>query len=239
MKRIFLAVILIFLIASCATHQGTINMSAIDKNIIYQRTAIGISQSHRVLGIGGLTRDALIYEAKKELYKNFPIQANEAYMNFILDIKKSHFILYSQTKITITADIVDLTGDSVTQPFSKNYINQLENSDLYKPKFFEIGDSIIFDIDKKGVIISFPRDKYVTIQYITQKGTLQMKNMSVYDIYTCKKNYGKYKIGDIFIYEIMINKELVSKAWEIVAIGENSLMIKSPEYRKLKIEKYK
>jgi hypothetical protein len=239
MKRTILAITVICILSSCATHQGTMNISTIDNNIIYQRTAIGVSQSNRILGIGGGSRDALIYDAKRELFKNYPIQANESYMNFTLDIKNTKYILYAQTKITVKADIIKTTTDSNTQPFSDSFINQLGRNDFFKSELFEIGDTIIFDNSKKGVIISFPKFEQAKILIISEQESLQSKDMSIYDIYTNNKDFKGYKIGEYFVIEEEVSDKLIPKAWTIIATGENTLLIQSPDNKEFKKVKYK
>ncbi len=98
----FAAILALF--SSCAIHSGTLTGSL--PNTRVKESAIGEAKASYLLGIGGNSQQALVLQAKNELYSNFPLQANESYSNFTLDFKTSFYFIYWERKATITADIV-------------------------------------------------------------------------------------------------------------------------------------
>jgi hypothetical protein len=234
MKKYLILPFALCVITSCAVHRGTISTSATDKNIVYKDIAIGVSECKQILGFGGLSQDALIYEAKKELFKNYPLNANELYLNYVLDIKNSYFIVFSKTKITITADIAEYTKDSLLNPYTSKY-RILLGMQPSESKLFEVGDSIIFDKYIKVTIISFAADQKARILCENNRGKLFTKKVSISQLYTNKKNYKDYKIGEFKPYFDRDNKPLSGK---IFAVGENSYMLIESN-GELRIEDYK
>ncbi len=59
---------------SCANHYGTFsNTNPLDDNTSVVGIAIGKSETESFFGIGGLDKNALVFEAKKDLYDNTEI----------------------------------------------------------------------------------------------------------------------------------------------------------------------
>ncbi len=74
---IFFSVALV--LSSCvATHLRTISSTAVDKPVSYVDVAYGVAQTDKYFALGGLSQDALVLEAKRELYRNRPLKPNEA-----------------------------------------------------------------------------------------------------------------------------------------------------------------
>lgn len=197
MKKItpFFSVLLFFVISSCASHTGSISSSIIPGNYMYEDIAFGVSQTNQYFGMGGLSKDALVLEAKRQLFLNRPLKANESYANFTIDIKRTKIIVYNQTIVTVSADIV-AKGDGIEfSRFSENYISRLNRPNLFE-SFFEVGDSII---DKKrniGVIIGVEGKKKYRIVYSTKDKTYRTKKVSAKDIFSSKKSHYGIKSGE-------------------------------------------
>ncbi|MFO8234570.1 MAG: DUF6567 family protein [Bacteroidales bacterium] len=237
MKNIVLGVLFIFLITSCATHHGTISSSALDENCVYQETALGVSKTGKILGIGGLSKDALIYEAKKELNKNFSLEPGESYINYTLDIKRSFYLVFSQTEVTLTSDIIKRVGDSTVNPFSDKYLSNIGQIDQPRLGLFEVGDAIYFDLKKEGIIVSFPKPNKAKVQYSTPKGNIKIKNVSVRKLYSKKGEMNSYKIGDYYGFKTEINDKKATKVGKVIGIGHNSLLLENQEANIRKVVK--
>ncbi|HQQ94376.1 MAG TPA: hypothetical protein PLQ93_07465 [Bacteroidia bacterium] len=107
--RLSIFSILGMLLTSCALHSGYMSDSAAlnTNNFAYvKRDVSGSAQASYVLGIGGLKRNALVDDAKKALYNNYPLGDNQAYVNLTVNWKMSFFFIVMFNKCTVTASIV-------------------------------------------------------------------------------------------------------------------------------------
>jgi hypothetical protein len=113
MKKNLLKTIAGFLIisalTSCAFHSGMMNNSVQlnQNNFKYLRNASGVAKTTKIIGIGGNDRQALVAEAKKDLLDNYPLKDGQALANIVVDFKTSIFLVVIETKVTVTADIVE------------------------------------------------------------------------------------------------------------------------------------
>ncbi len=105
----------VFLLSSCAAHFGalTSNVSLNQANFKVVTVASGSAQTKVVFGFGGLKREALVAEAKKDLLSKANLTENQVLANISLDYKTSFFpgfipVVMIQ-KATVTADVVEFT----------------------------------------------------------------------------------------------------------------------------------
>ena len=59
--------------------------------------------------IGGLEKNTLVADAKKDLLENYPLKENQALANITVDFKNSIVFFVIKTKVTITADVIEFT----------------------------------------------------------------------------------------------------------------------------------
>lgn len=113
MKRIITLMSGIFILAiissSCAVHtgMGMSNASLSQNNFKMVRYAKGDVATTKILGLGGLSKNAMVAEAKEELLANYPLKEGQALANMTVDFKTSVYIIVVVTKVTVTADIVE------------------------------------------------------------------------------------------------------------------------------------
>ena len=113
MKKLFFIITSIVIFSSCAFHNGhmTDSASLSTNNFKYAKTQIqGSEKSTHVLGIGGLGKQALVDEAKRNMLFGNELQPNQALANISVNWKTSFFIVFSTTKCTVTADIVEFNS---------------------------------------------------------------------------------------------------------------------------------
>jgi hypothetical protein len=107
----FLLFFTVLIISSCAsTNSGTFASSATlnAANFKYVKLIKGTSETTKFLGMGGEVKDALLADAKANMYENYPLKDNQAYANICVDYKYSSYLVIIKTvKVTITADIVE------------------------------------------------------------------------------------------------------------------------------------
>jgi hypothetical protein len=229
MKKITISCVLFLILSSCATHHGMISSSSVNGNFVYEDFAYGVAQTKIVFGFGGLSQDALVLEAKRELMKNRPLEANEEYLNFTVDFKRSFWPFTSQNKVTMSADVIRHTEDSNADPYSENYLNKLSRLNLSN-ELFNVGDSVLFKKDKKGIIISMMDNDKVRIQYINKQDNIRTKSLSIYDIYTINKSYKNYSIDGHYTFPVRRKGgENVEMGGVIIGIGLKSLLVKDTQ----------
>ena len=95
-------------LSSCAFHGGMMtgnaNLSGGDFEIVSIES--GMAKTTHVFGIGGLDHQALVFEAKKNLYKSCPLKKGQALANVTVDFKRSYYFFAATTWVTVTADLV-------------------------------------------------------------------------------------------------------------------------------------
>ena len=108
-KSIIIAVACCFL-ASCAMHGGYVTNSAAlgTNNFAYVKRSIeGTAKATYIFGCGGLSRQALVEEARQDLLKNFPIQDNQAFVNITVSFKMTYVLpIFMENKCTVSASVV-------------------------------------------------------------------------------------------------------------------------------------
>jgi len=111
--KALLIIAMISLLTGCiATHYGNMAGSASlgSPNFVYQtQNLIGEAKATYILGIGGVARQSLVAEAKKDMLKNHPLKANQALANLSVSHKTTGFLGFIVTTVicTVSADIVE------------------------------------------------------------------------------------------------------------------------------------
>ncbi|MCX7985345.1 MAG: hypothetical protein N2662_00200 [Bacteroidales bacterium] len=225
MKKILGLSIFCLIIVSCvSTHVGTISSSFCDKPFKYEDIAIGVAQTNIYFGFGGTNQDALVLEAKRALIKNRPLNNNEAYKDYTVDFKTTIYPFYIQRKVTVSADVISFTSDTVKNIYSSNYKNKLLEI-TYKNGLFQIGDTIYDKYQNQGIIISFESSDKVRIMYRTRSNKIRTKKMSIYNIFTKTKGYNGYKPGDWYGNVIEGKGPIKTEIYKIVGIGLTKLIL--------------
>lgn len=106
---IILAIFVVF-VSGCALHTGYMNNSASlsTANFSYAQQSIsGFAETWHVFGIGGLEKEALVEEAKKNMLSGYELKPNQALANVTVNWKNSFFVVVMSSKVTVTADVVE------------------------------------------------------------------------------------------------------------------------------------
>jgi len=103
--------LLVGILGSCAFHGGYMSNSASLSQNNFRYVGEQISGSARttlVFGFGnGLSRTALVDEAKRNMLLNNPLQSNQALANITVNFDNKNYLLLQQNVTTVTADIVE------------------------------------------------------------------------------------------------------------------------------------
>jgi len=111
-RSALLVAAMVTLLTSCAFHNGitTSSASISNKNFTMMKTVHGSASTMKVLGLGGLSKQALVAEARENLLKtNPPLAEGEILANITVDFKLSFIIIVSKTTVTVTADVIRFT----------------------------------------------------------------------------------------------------------------------------------
>jgi len=107
-----IAISIIALFSSCmAMHSGYMSNSAAlsSANFSYVTQNIkGKSTATYILGIGGLAKETLVDNAKKQMLESNPLKSNQVLANLTVNFKTSLYFgyIYKTVTCTVTADIV-------------------------------------------------------------------------------------------------------------------------------------
>ena len=95
-------------------HSGYLSSNAVlvDNNFRIIGLGVGESESIKILGFGGLKKDALVFDAKNDLYKKVELKQGQALTNITVDFKSEFYLLFSKTKVIVTAEIVDFNSNT-------------------------------------------------------------------------------------------------------------------------------
>ena len=200
--------ILPFLLASvflqsCAFYNGTMtgNAAISDANFTVAGFASGTARCTYVFGIGGLKKDGLVLEAKRNMYNTYPLAPGQAFANVTVDFKRGYYILFARTVCTITADIIDFNEmpssndfDSVNSEITANVINQLKN--------YSVGEHVYYSESNSSApigatITSFLNGK-AQIRFAKQKGILDHKIVKLSDLYKISNDSSLVNIDPIY-----------------------------------------
>lgn len=226
MKKMLISIaISCLLMTSCVTyHHGAISSAAVSRTVKYQDIAIGVSQINKLWGFGGISKDALVLEARREMTKNRPLGAKEQYLNFTVDFKYTFWPIVSQTRVTMCADVVSFTNDSTGEVYSTKYKDKLLGRSLTN-ELFAIGDSVIFNKTHEGVIISIEDVDIVRVLYKSRSDKNRTKRISINKIYATNKSFSTLSPKTWYTYSSGINNDQKNTAY-IMGLGLKSLIVK-------------
>ncbi len=117
-KSISLISLIALLFTSCAVHNGlTTNQNNHTTEVVLSKNNYkviervqGEAQTRYILGIGGLSKKALVAEAKADmLSKANIIGSSKAIINETVEVKHSFFPFVRLYKVTVTGHIVEFT----------------------------------------------------------------------------------------------------------------------------------
>ena len=221
MKQFLLFSISLFIATSCAYHTGTLSSSTSSSNVIYEDVAMGVATTSNFFGIGGTNKDGLIYEAKKNLINNRPLQKNEEYLNFTIDFKRTNYLFINTVKVTVTSDVVSKTNDTFKPIYSEKYKSKV----LYNVKdstFFAVGDTIIDQKLRKGIILSILPNNKVIVLNKSKNYFEKTRKYNINSIYSTTRVKNGLKNGD---YCSVVNFEGIAQTGRVIGTGVDRILI--------------
>ena len=146
----------LLILNSCAFHEGMMtgnaSLSGDDFEII--SIEFGTAKTTHVFGIGGLNHQALVFEAKRNMYRSAPLKKGQAFANVSVDFKRSYFPIVGTTIVTVTADLVQF-GSKRDTTLQEGFLGVSNVGDLIdgytNPGFFE-PNQIVYLFKKKDFV---------------------------------------------------------------------------------------
>lgn len=214
MKTNLTNLLILFLIylsfTSCiATHSGFISGSASlnSANFFYQKKDVyGVAQATYVLGIGGMSRQSLVMEAKENMLKSNPLLKNQALANVTMSFKSSGFLAFIVTtiKCTVSADIVEFKSNLADSPETVNQIkasdpevntqNPIITTDEVKSNvstsaLIKVGDEVkiinYFSTPVRGKVVEIRKGEYFDeyiVEYVKSNNKVKQVKLLLYQL---------------------------------------------------------
>ena len=203
MKKIMFILSFAILLSACSFHTGNISSGDhIDCPLIY--IATGTSSTIRFLEIGGSNKDALIVEAKNDLYRKFPYKKGIKLSNFSVDFTNTYFLLFHTTVVTVSADVHDCNSI----PENDSIMNQIPAING-----FRVGDSILYlytssdgEVSfKKAFIVNHTANSKVFIKNIDGKIAFTKKIEDIYKAIPDLENINNFgfNVGEMVFVNIL------------------------------------
>ena len=122
-KKLLPLGILLLMVSGCAIHSGNFNSGVAITNNQFKvlGTATGKASTLHILGIGGLATDALVADAKRDLYSRYPLTNGMLLANISVDFKRSFYLVASVTEVTLSGDIIDFNPSHFEMPYQGFY----------------------------------------------------------------------------------------------------------------------
>jgi hypothetical protein len=246
MKKHFLLVFIAASLFSCSYHTGSLTTQNpyLDKNFEFVDMAVGYSKASYFLGIGGLKKDALVNDAKRNLYMSYPLLPNQTFQNLTLDFKTTYIWPYKKNEAFIVADVVEY-DTSINISFNPQYKSFIKQKDLDTLKGFQLYEDIYVYQDfyaAPGKIIKFKKNKAETF-CIDSKGNIQFDNSKFDNIFK-KENFEIIskghilKIGDkVSFTSNAPGSETYYGEGKILGLNERYALIRNNRNKTFKVKK--
>jgi len=200
LKFSFVISIAIFFTSCIATHVGNMSGSASlnSPNFVYKSQNVGGSATASYfIGIGGMARQSLVAEAKKDMLRKNPLLNNQALANVTVSYKTTGFLWFIVTVVecNVSADIVEFgpmqTNIAQSQPQNSTVALPVGNSisteiktenkkvEIDTGTTIKIGDKVniikYFSTPVEGIVIDIRNREYLVEYKKSNNKTKQVK----------------------------------------------------------------
>lgn len=200
--RIIIFGSVLLLLSSCAFHSGMISSSQLGSKTYYQYEdiSVGYAKATYFLGIGGLRKDALLNDAKRNLYLSYPLKPNQVFDNLTLDTKTTYILPFSKVEMILVADVVELDSGhqiSMRDGYRKVLTQSAKSSKDYLSNYEPV---LLLENGKayNGRVVGINKRK-ATVFYVNAEGLIRVGNRNYNDV---------YKIGNLESLQTKIGVEL-------------------------------
>ncbi|WP_109832438.1 DUF6567 family protein [Reichenbachiella versicolor] len=178
------------LLSSCSYHLGSVSGgSAVITNDKFKSIdyAFGTSRTTNFLGIGGNSKDALVLEAKRNLFLNSDIQLGQVLGQTTTDFKRTIFFPLFTTKVLVSAEIIDFTSKEIDSISWADNIADFTN----KPStdYFNFGQKVPL-VQRKDTIIGQIVDvkpEVCLVKFYDHRNNLRIKKIPTVTLVSYQK----------------------------------------------------
>lgn len=200
MKNFGLLFTITLLFTSCAFHSGIFQPTSFEKHHQYVAFAAGSARTIHVFNIGGLSKEALVLEAKQVMQTLRPLGPDERYANITVDFKYTYWLIGLTTKAVVAADVIKFVPDTVQQVYSNEYYKALFNRSNIN-SMVALGDSIYINENISGIVYSALNSGKAFRVFCYGKnyqGPIKIMRLNSHQIFftSTQKNINGYKVGD-------------------------------------------
>ena len=183
-KRILSAIAVGLLLSGCAFHNGFLTNSFSITNPDYRivKYAFGRAHTTTVFGIGGLDKEALVLQAKQNMYNMYVLEKGQAFANFTVDQKMSFYFIVWTNQITVSAEVIDFNfakippakvsdeqkKDTAVNRNGTSVKGFLLNEKVTFKKFFTTMTGRIVEFQNNGALVEYTDDdKVVKTKFVS------------------------------------------------------------------------
>jgi hypothetical protein len=213
------------ILSSCVAYQtGNLNSTSAGSKFIYEDVAIGTAKADRFLGLGGMRKDALVAEAKRQLMTARPLNQGEEYINFTVDFKHSYFYFMDRSKVTITADVIRHTDIEPKDRYTPLYLNKMFQVNM-EDNLFKIGDWVTTNKLLKGQILSISKEGKAVVSLKNKKQEIITRTVNLYQIYNMVREYKGLKPQQNY----QIPNSDMKEYCKIIGLGKTKILLQNPD----------
>lgn len=198
----FYAFLIGILLTACTIHTGTISGGSgviTDDRFAVTRLVMGTAKTTQFLGIGGFEKDAMVFEAKKNMIQHAEMQPGEVIGQTTVDFKRTFFFPIQSNKVTISAEIIDFSKPSnpsevpdlypeAVETISQERVEESESvRTVIKSRYgnvkstYAIGEEVYYFAGDRNQwveakVIEIVADKY-KVEFESKKGKLKQKEV--------------------------------------------------------------
>lgn len=234
--RIIIFGSLLLLLSSCAFHSGMISSSQLGSKTYYQYEdiSVGYAKATYFLGIGGLRKDALLNDAKRNLYLSYPLKPNQVFDNLTLDTKTTYILPFSKVEMILVADVVEL--DSSHQISMRDgYLKALTQTATSSKGYLSNYEPVLLLENGKaypGRVVSINR-RTATIFYINSDGFIRVGSKPYVDIYKTSnldalQTKVGVELGDVWNFSLLrSNSSTYNVQGKVIGINSDFILIEN------------
>ena len=184
-SQIIVFILGIAILSSCTYHVGSIgggSAAVTNNNFANIDFAYGVAKTVNVLGIGGNEKDALVLEAKRNLYLNYNLKPGQVIGQTTVDYKRTFFFPVMVTQVTLSAEIIDFSEGEINRTDMyenlQTFTNEPKKTQLFfgeRVMYFSQGDTI------PARFLGLDGAKYF-IKYFDENNSLRIKHVSSFKI---------------------------------------------------------
>ncbi|MBX2962345.1 MAG: hypothetical protein KF687_07520 [Cyclobacteriaceae bacterium] len=202
----------------------------------YEDVAVGYSKASYFLGLGGLRKDAMLNDAKRNMYLSYPLKPNQFFDNITLDKKVTYVLPFSKVEMILVADVIELDsgyrmnkGAGYLETLTRSAVKSKGDLSNYEPVL------LVENARANGGRVVSINKRNATVFYVNADGLIRVGNKRYSDIYKITNLESvQMKVGVQLGVErnfiLMRNdKSSYSLRGKVIGMNRDRLLLETPE----------